>query len=180
MPITIEESPPNEFFFDKKRKAIVKQALYREVGTLAKKFKILADGKAMKKEEFTTKIVGTLEAFAIANQYSVGSLKEQLKWKNILINKLEAKLATVEENARDQVNRGLEKARAADQKEIERLRSDLKQIHQSAQTNQAQGSQQEELIRQLQVKLNSVESQVIDIRISKSQAIEFQKRVSIA
>jgi hypothetical protein len=110
--------------------------------------------------------------FATANQFSVGSLKEQLKRKNRLIRKLEAKLATAEANARDQVNTGLEQARAADQREIEWLRSDLEQIHQLAQTNQAQVSQQEELIRQLQVKLNSAESQVIDIRIFKSQAIE--------
>jgi hypothetical protein len=54
MPITVEELPPNKFFFDKKRKVVVKQELYREAGTVAKKFKILADGKAMKKGEFTT------------------------------------------------------------------------------------------------------------------------------
>jgi hypothetical protein len=57
-----------------------------------------------------------------------------------LISKLEAKLATAEENAKDQVNTGLEQARAADQKQIKKLRSDLKQIHQSTQTNQAQVS----------------------------------------
>jgi peptidoglycan hydrolase CwlO-like protein len=164
--------PPKEFFFDKKRKVVVKQELYREAGIVAKKFKILADGKAMKKKEFATQIAGTLGAFATANQFSVRSLKEQLKRKNRLIRTLEAKLATAEANARDQVNTGLEQAKAADQREIERLRSDLEQIHQSAQTNQAQVSQQEELIRQLQVKLNSAESQVIDIEIFKSQDIE--------
>jgi hypothetical protein len=129
--------PPNEFFFDKKKKAVVKKALYQEAGTLAKKFKILADGKAMKKEEFATQIAGTLGAFSTTNQYFVGSLKEQLKRKNRLISKLEAKLATTEENARDQVNVGLEKSRATDEKEIEQIRSDLKKIHQSVQTNQA-------------------------------------------
>jgi hypothetical protein len=80
-PITVEELPPNEFFFDKKRKAIVRQELYQEAGKVAKKFKILADGRAMKKEEFATQIAGTLGAFATANQYSVESLKEQLKRK---------------------------------------------------------------------------------------------------
>jgi len=49
-----------------------------------------------------------------------------------------------------------------------------------AQTSQAQVSQKEELIRQLQVKLNFVESQVIDIEIFKSQAIEIRKRVLVA
>jgi hypothetical protein len=46
------------------------------------------------------------------------------------------------------------------------------------QTSQSQKSQQEELIEQLQDKLNFVESQVIDIGIFKSQAIEIRKTVS--
>jgi hypothetical protein len=75
----MEELPPNEFFFDKKRKVVVKQELYQEAGTVSKKFKILTDGRAMKKEEFATQIAGTLGAFATANQYSVGTLKDQLK-----------------------------------------------------------------------------------------------------
>jgi chromosome segregation ATPase len=132
----------------------------------------------MKKEEFATQIAGTLGAFATANQYSVGSLKEQLKRKNHLIKTLEAKLATAEAAARDQANTGIEQARAADQKEIERLKSDLEQTQQAAQTSQSQISQQEELIGQLQAKLNFAESQVIDIGIFQSQAIEIRKRVS--
>jgi len=36
----------------------------------------------MKKEEFATQMAGMLGAFATANQYSVKSLKEQLKQKN--------------------------------------------------------------------------------------------------
>jgi hypothetical protein len=131
-PITVEELPLNEFFFYKKRKVVVKQELYQEAGTTTKKFKILADGRAMKKEEFATQIAGTLGAFASANQYFVGFLKEQLKRKNCLISKLEAKLATTEANARDQVNTGLEQARVADQKKIEQLRSDLEKTHQLA------------------------------------------------
>jgi hypothetical protein len=79
MPITVEELPLNEFFFDKKRKVVVRQELYQEAGKVAKTFKILADGRAMKKEEFATQIVGMLGDFATANQYSVESLKEQLK-----------------------------------------------------------------------------------------------------
>jgi hypothetical protein len=35
---------------------------------IAKKFKILADGKAMKKGEFITQTAGTLGAFATTNQ----------------------------------------------------------------------------------------------------------------
>jgi hypothetical protein len=133
-PIIVEELPPNEFFFDKKRKAVVRQELYQEAGKVAKKFKILADGKDVKKQEFATQIVGTLGAFATANQYSVESLRDQLKRKNRLIKTLEAKLATAETTAKDQANSGIEQARVADQKEIERLKTDLKQTQQVAQT----------------------------------------------
>jgi hypothetical protein len=118
--------------------------------------------------------------FFIANQYSVESLKEQLMWKNPLIRTLEAKLVTAEATIRDQVNTGLELVRATDQKEIERLKSDLEKTQLSAQASQSQISQQEELIGKLQAKLNFTESQVIDIRIFQSQAIEIQKRVSAA
>jgi hypothetical protein len=47
-----------------------------------------------------------------------------------------------------------------------------------AQTNKSQIIQQGELIGKLQAKLNFGESQMIDIRIFQSQAIEIQKRVS--
>jgi hypothetical protein len=41
-------------------------------------------------------------------------LKAQLKWKNIFISKLESKVATAEENAKDEVSKSLEQARIAD------------------------------------------------------------------
>jgi hypothetical protein len=47
-----------------------------------------------------------------------------------------------------------------------------------AQTNESQISQQGELIGKLQAKLNFAESQMIDIGIFQSQAIEIRKRVS--
>jgi hypothetical protein len=124
-PISVEEIPLNEFFFDKKRKVVVRQELYQEAGTVSKKFKILTDGKNMKKVEFATQIAGTLGAFTMVNQYSVGTLKDQLKQKNHLIKTLEAKLATSEAAAKDQASATLEKVRIEDQKEIERLKVDL-------------------------------------------------------
>ena len=46
----MEELPPNELFFDKKRKAVVKREFYQEAGSTAKKFKVLTDGKYMKSD----------------------------------------------------------------------------------------------------------------------------------
>jgi hypothetical protein len=124
-PISVEELPPNEFFFDKKRKVMVRQGLYQREGVMAKIFKIMTDGKAAKEEEFANEIAGTLAAYATSNQYSVGTLKAQLKQKNLLINKLEAKVATVEANVKDKVSKILEQARIVDLQEIEKLIYDL-------------------------------------------------------
>jgi hypothetical protein len=179
-PIYVEELPPNAFFFSKKRKVVVKQETYQRAGTVAKKYKILADGEALEEEEFVDEIAGTLGAYTTTNQYSVGTLKARLKQKNLLIRKLEARLATTEANARDEANKGFEQARVTDQQEIERLKSDLEQMHQSTQISQTQVSQQEEQIKLLQSKLIYVENQVIDITIFQSQAMEIRNKVEVA
>ena len=92
----------------------------------------------MKKVEFTTQIAGTLGSFATTNQYSIGTLKDQLKQKNHLIKTLEAKLATTEVAAKDQGSVTLEQARIEDQKEIERLKVDLEQTQLKVQMSQTQ------------------------------------------
>jgi hypothetical protein len=121
-----------------------------------------------------------LGAFATVNQYSVGTLKDQLKGKNRLIKTLEAKLSTAEVVAKDQASATLERARIKDQKEIKRLKVDLEQTQLKVQTSQTQISQQGELIDQLRAKLEFAESQVIDIGIFQSQAIDIRKRLSVA
>ena len=78
-PISVEELPYNEFFFDKKRKSMVRKELYQREDVVAKKFKIMIDGKAVTEEEFTDKIARKLGAYATTNQYSVGTLMTQLK-----------------------------------------------------------------------------------------------------
>ena len=145
----MEELPPNEFFFDKKRKVVVKREFYQEEGSTANNFKVLADGKDKKKEEFATEIAGTLGEYATTNQFSVGVLKNQLKRKNRLIKTLEAKLATAEEVVKDQVNTWIEQARMADKKEIELLKAKLEQAELVAQTSQIQVGQQRDLIEHL-------------------------------
>ena len=87
----------------------------------------MTDGKNKKNEQFATEIVGTLGAYASANQFLVGLLKIQLKRKNRLIRTLEARLATTTENAKDQASVGIEQARLADKNEIEVLRTKLEQ-----------------------------------------------------
>jgi hypothetical protein len=100
-PIRVEELPLNEFFFDKKRKAVVKREFYQEGVSIAKKYKVITDGKDKRNEQFAIEIVGTLGAYATANKFSTGILKNQLKQKNRLIKTLEARIATAKEASKD-------------------------------------------------------------------------------
>jgi hypothetical protein len=70
--IRMEELPPNEFFFDKKRKVVLKREFYQEAGSTAKKFKVLTDGKDKKKEEFVTEIARTLGVYASQTNFQSG------------------------------------------------------------------------------------------------------------
>jgi hypothetical protein len=146
-PIRVEELPPNEFFFDKKRKAVVKREFYQEGESTAKKYKVITDGKDKKNEQFATEIAGTLGAYALVNQFSVGLLKNQLKRKNLLIKTLEARLATATETAKDQESVRIEQARLADKNEIELLKTKLEQAQPVVQYGQMQASQQRDLIQ---------------------------------
>jgi chromosome segregation ATPase len=93
---------------------------------------------------------------------------------------LEAKVATAEANVRDEVSKSLEEARIADLHEIEKLRSDLEQVRQSAQISQTQVSQQGQQIIELQSKLDVAENQVLDIKVFRSQATEIRHKVLTA
>ena len=123
----MEELPPNEFFFDKKRKVVVNREFYQEGELIAKKYKVLIDGKDKKNEQFMTEIVGKLGAYATANQFSVGVLKNQLKRKNCLIKTLEARLATTAEATKDQASVEIEQAKLVDKNEIDLLKTKLEQ-----------------------------------------------------
>ena len=103
-PIRVEELPPNEFFFDKKRKVVVKREFYQEGESTAKKYKFMTDGKDKRNEQFATEIAGMLGVYALENQFSVGLLKNQIKRKNRLISTLEARMASAIENAKGQVS----------------------------------------------------------------------------
>jgi hypothetical protein len=179
-PIRAEELPPNEFFFDKKRKAVVKREFYQDEGSTAKKFKVMTDGKNKKNKEFTTEIAGTLGAYASTNQFSVGMLKNQLKRKNRLIKTLEARVASATESAKGQVSGEIELARLADKKEIEVLKAKLEQAHSVIRDGRVQAGQQRTMIAELQARVEITEIRVIDVERFKSQATQIQSKISSA
>jgi hypothetical protein len=177
-PIRAEELPPNEFFFDKKRKAIVKRELNQEEGSTAKKFKVMTDGKNKRTDEFATEIAGTLGVYASTNQFSVAALKNQLKRKNRLIKTLEARVSSAVENAKSQASGEIELARLADKKEIDVLKTKLEQANSVIQDGRIQASQQRSMITGLQTQLEVVERKMIDVEGFKSRAIDIRGRIS--
>ena len=152
-PIRAEELPPNEFFFDKKRKVVVKREFNQEEGSTAKKFKVMTDGKNKRNDEFAIDIAGTLGAYASVNQFSVATLKNQLKRKNRLIKTLEARVASAAENAKSQASGEIELARLDDKKEIEVLKTKLEQAHLVIRDGRIQVGQQRNMITELQAQL---------------------------
>jgi hypothetical protein len=75
-PISIEEIPPSDFFFSRKRKAIVKRETHQREGAVVKRHMVLLDGQALVEEHFTSEVEGSLGAFAMINQFSVENIKE--------------------------------------------------------------------------------------------------------
>jgi tellurite resistance protein len=129
---------------------VVKREFYQEGESTAKKFKVMTDGKNKKNEKFATENAGMLGAYASANQFSVGLMKNQLKRKNRLIKTLEARVASATENAKGQVSRGIELARLADKNEIEVLKDKLEQAHLVIRDGQIQTGQQRTMIAEFQ------------------------------
>jgi hypothetical protein len=87
-PISRDEIPPSNYFFSKKRKAILKQEMHPRGDMMIKKHKITIDGQKLKEGEFATEIAGTMGALASVNLYSVGSLTTILEKKEQMIAQL--------------------------------------------------------------------------------------------
>jgi peptidoglycan hydrolase CwlO-like protein len=155
----------------------VKQEMHLKEGTMVKKHRVLVDGQNLEEEDFATEVAGSLGAFAMTNLFSVDNLKARLKQKNQMIAQLQSQIRNTENNIRDEINKGLEQARVVDKQEIQLLKSSLDEMYKKMQASQGQVIQQEELVRQLQAKLSSTESQVVNITVFQAQALEVHQKL---
>jgi hypothetical protein len=80
-PISRDEIPPSDYFFNKKRRAVLKQEIHPVGERSIKKHRVIIDGKKLKEGEFSTELAGTMGAIASANIYSVGNLTTMLEQK---------------------------------------------------------------------------------------------------
>jgi hypothetical protein len=104
-PISPEEMPPSDFFFSKKRRAIVKRETHQKDGAIVKRQRMLYDGQNRDDTEFAKEVAGSLGAFATANQWSVENLAEQLQHKSMLVEKLQKQIHTTEQTVQNRMSR---------------------------------------------------------------------------
>jgi hypothetical protein len=95
-PISRDEIPSSDYFFSKKRKAILKQEMHPRGDMMIKKHKIIVDGQKLEEGEFATEIAGTMGALASTNLYSVGNLRTMLQQKDQMIAQLQSQLKETE------------------------------------------------------------------------------------
>jgi hypothetical protein len=171
-PISVEEMPPSDFFFNKKRRVVVKREMHQKEGATVKKHRVLLDGQALEEADFAMEVAGSLGDFSTTNRYSVGNLKEQLKQKDLLVSQLQCQLKTMEQSVRDEMNRGFEQIRACDRQEIQQLKFSLDEMHKNAQASREWAIQQGELVKQLQAKINLTENTTVDMVVFQAQALE--------
>ena len=113
-PITSDEIPSSDYFFSKKRRAILKQELHPVGERMVKKHKIIIDGKNLNEGVFATELEGTMGAIASANMYSVGNLTTMLEQKDQEIVQLQDRLKENEKIIGWGIEKVLEQARLKD------------------------------------------------------------------
>jgi hypothetical protein len=80
--ISRDEIPTSDYFFSKKRRAVLKQEIHLRGEGMIKKHRVIIDGKKLKDGEFATEIAGKMGAIASTNMYSVGNLPTMLEHKD--------------------------------------------------------------------------------------------------
>jgi ABC-type phosphate transport system auxiliary subunit len=122
-------------------------------------------------------MAGSLGAFATTNQCSVENLAEQLKQRNLLVRKLQDQMMTMEQDVRNQMNKDFEQVRACDRQQIQQLKTNLDELYQNSQANRELATQQEELIKQLQAKIDLAEGTTVEMAIFQAQALEVHEKM---
>jgi hypothetical protein len=81
-PISRDEIPSSDYFFSKKRRAVLKQEIHPVGERTIKRHKIIIDGKKLNEGEFATELAGTMGSIASTNMYFVGDITSMLEQKD--------------------------------------------------------------------------------------------------
>jgi hypothetical protein len=171
-PITRDELPPSDYFFSKKRRAVLKQELHPVGDKTVKKHKIIIDGRKLQNSAFATELAGSMGAIASANMYSVENLINTIEQKNQEITQLQSNLKEEKNKIAGEMKKNLEQARIKDIQDTQQLNESLTEAKQTIQDTQEQVQSLSIENKLLQDKIISITNQVIEIDQFKAKAME--------
>jgi hypothetical protein len=169
--------PSSDYFFSKKRKAVLKQELHPVGEKAVKKHKIIIDGKKLQDSAFATELAESMGAIASANIYSVENLINTIEQKNQEISQLQDKLKENEKMIGWGIKKGLEQARLKDIQEIQKLNENLTEAKHMIQNTQEQVQTLSNENKLLQDQIISITNQVIGIDQFKIKVVEIYANI---
>jgi hypothetical protein len=176
-PISKDELPSSDYFFSKKRRAVLKQELHSVGERTLKKHKIIIDGKKLHDSAFATELAGSMGAIASANMYSVENLINTIEQKNQEITQLRGSFKENEKLIAWGIKKGLEQARLKDIQDIQQLNENLTEAKQTIQNTQEQVQTLSNENTLLQDKIISITNQVIELDQFKIKEIEIYANI---
>jgi hypothetical protein len=171
-PISRDELPSSDYFFSKKRRAVLKQESHSVGERSIKRHKIIIDGKKLHDSAFATELAGSMGAIASANMYSVENLINTIEQKNQEITQLQGSLKDNEKKIAWGIKKGLEQARLKDIQDIQKLNENLTEAKLMIQNTQEQVQTLSNENILLQDKIISITNQVIEVDQFKARAFE--------
>jgi ribosomal protein S19 len=179
-PISPKEMNPSDCFFKNNIRAIVKRETHQKEGGIVKRKIMVYNGQNRDDSEFAREMVGSLGAFATTNQWSVENLAEQLKQRNLLVEKIQNKIHKIEQTFQNRMIRDFEQIRAYDKQQIQQLQANFDELQRNSPFNQGLITQHVELIKQFQSRLELTEGTSIEISSFQTQEIEINEKLEIA
>jgi hypothetical protein len=171
-PISRDELPSSDYFFSKKRRAVLKKELHSVGERSIKRHKIIIDGKNLHDSAFATELAGSMGAIASANMYSVENLINTIEQKNQEITQLQGNLKDNEKKIAWGIKKGLEQARLKDIQDVQKLNENLTEAKLMIQNTQEQVQTLSNENILLQDKIISITNQVIEVDHFKAKAFQ--------
>jgi hypothetical protein len=170
--VTRDELPSSDYFFSKKRRAILKQESHSVGNKMVKRHKVIIDGKKLHDNAFATELAGSMGAIASANMYSVENLINTIEQKSQEITQLQSSLKENEKKIAWGIKKGLEQARVKDIQDIQQSNKNLEEAKQMIKNTQEQVQSLSMENKLMQGKIISITNQVIETDQFKSKAIK--------
>jgi len=94
-----------------------------------------------------------------------------------MIAQLQRQLKDTDKNISEEINKGLEHDRTVDKQEIQMLKASLNEMYMKMQSSRGQDIQNEQLTKLLHKRLDSIQNQVIDMKVFQAKVLEVHTKI---